>query len=161
MGNRAQTAGILTTITGSIGILGSLAAFAFVPMMRSLMTDPKIQDPNLTAAEMQQLADFTTGFMVFWGIVGLFLSVFVIIAGVSATRRKAWGLGLAGSIVGVFTFFPTAIPAIIFMALAKPEFSAPVPAPQVPPPSPSTSTQLPPAPIEVISPASPPSEPTL
>ncbi len=133
MNGKAQTGGILTIISGGIGVLGSLAAFAFAPMMRSIMTDPEFQDPTLTAAELEQLADFMTWFMAFWGVAGLLLSAFVIIAGVMATRRKAWGLGLAGAIVSVFLFFPTGVAAIIFTALAKPEFEPQTPVGFVPP----------------------------
>jgi hypothetical protein len=159
MGNKAQTGGILTIISGGIGILESLAFLAFIPMIRTAMTDANLQtDPNLTQAELEAAADFAVGFITFFGIVGILLSVFVIVAGAMATRRKAWGLGLAGSIVSVFLFFPTAIPAIIFMALAKPEFepkaipSAAIPQQALYTPPALPSTVIPP-------PTAPPSAP--
>ena len=155
MGNKAQTAGILTIISGGVGLLGSLLAFAFIPLIESTISDPAFQDPNFTAAELEMVQDFMAGFVAFWGILGLLLSVFVIIAGVMATRRKAWGLGLAGSIVSLFLFFPTGVPALVFMAMARPEFSPPAP-PSITPSAP----MLPPvATTSPEPPASPPSAP--
>jgi len=123
MGNKAQPAGILTIITGSIGVLGSLALLAFIPLIHNAMTDPTLQtNSNLTPAEIKTAADFMTGVFVFMAVVGILLSVFIIIAGTYALKRKSWGLGLAGSIVGLFVFLPTAVPALVFMALARPEF---------------------------------------
>jgi hypothetical protein len=126
MGNKAQTAGILTIITGSMGILGSLALFALVPLIHTAMIDPALQtDSSLTVADIKAAADLMAGILSFMAIFGLVLAVFIIISGVYALKRKAWGLGLAGSIAGLFVFFPTAVPALVFMALAKPEFERP------------------------------------
>jgi len=133
MTNRAQTGGILTIISGGIGVIGSLLAFAFIPIFDNLLSDPTFtRDANLTADEIAILQDVMGGFIAFWGIVGLALSVFVIIAGIMATRHKAWGLGLAGAIVSLLIFFPTRIPALIFTAMAKPEFEKQPPAGALP-----------------------------
>ncbi len=150
MGNKAQTGGILTIISGGVGLLGSLLAFALIPMIRTAMLDPEFQDPNLTAAEMELAIDFAVGFIVFLGIIGLALSVFTIVAGVMATRRRAWGLGLAGAIVSLFLFFPTGVAAIILMAQARPEFQPPAPLPV---------TIVPPVPPIFVAPPPPPSQP--
>ena len=72
--------------------------------------------------------EFFTIMSVFYGVVGLSLlliGVLGIVGGVSALKKKRWGLALAGAIAGTFTFFPIGIPAIIFVAMAKPEFSTP------------------------------------
>jgi hypothetical protein len=102
MNQKSTTAGILTIVSGAIGIIGSLLAFALLPMIRTILNDPQFQDPSLTPSEMELLIDFTTAFVGFWGVFGLILSVFTIVAGVYTTRRRAWGLGLAGSIVSLF-----------------------------------------------------------
>ncbi|XUW99496.1 MAG: hypothetical protein TUN42_06260 [Dehalogenimonas sp.] len=123
MGNKSQPAGILTIITGGVGVLGSLALLAFIPLIHTAMTDPDLQtNTNLTPAEIKAAADFMTGVFSFLAVMGILLAIFVIIAGVYALKRRAWGLGLAGSIVGLFLFPLTAIPALVFMALAKSEF---------------------------------------
>ncbi|APV44599.1 hypothetical protein Dform_01271 [Dehalogenimonas formicexedens] len=125
MANKSQPAGILTIITGSIGILGSLALLAFIPLIHRTMTDPAFQpDTTLTPAEIQAAADLMTGVFSFMAVAGILLSIFIIVAGAYALKRRAWGLGLAGSIVGLFVFLPTAIPALVFMALSKPEFES-------------------------------------
>ena len=135
MGTRAKTGGILTIISGGVGVLGSLLVFAVIPLIRTAMADPEIQDPNLTAAEIEMAIDLTVGMMAFFGIAGLLLSVFAIVAGVFAVRRKVWGLGLAGAIVSLLVFFPTGVPALIFTAMAKPEFETPsATIPTAPPP---------------------------
>ncbi len=158
MGNKAQTGGILTIISGSVGLLFSLLAFAFIPLIRSMLEDPAFtQDANLTSAEIQMVNEFISGFITFWGFFWLLVSVFVIIAGVMATKRKAWGLGLAGSIVSLFLFFPTGIPALVFMAMARPEFSPSQPlavtiatpvSVSIPPVPPTSPTAPPPPPAE-------------
>jgi hypothetical protein len=139
MSNKAQPAGILTIITGSIGALGSLVLLGLIPLIRSAMTDPTFQTNNtLTPAEIKTAADFMTGFVTFGAVIGILLAIFIIFAGVYTLQRKAWGLGLAGSIVGLFVFFPTAVPALVFTALARPEFE-----PKIIPPAMSQSPQSP------------------
>jgi len=155
MGNKAQPAGILTIITGSIGVLGSLVLFALIPLIHTAMTDPTLQtDSSLTAVEIKAAADLMTGIFTFMAVIGVLLAVFIIVAGVYALKRKAWGLGLAGSIVGLFVFFPTAVPALVFMALAKPEFDPRAPAGFMPP------AAAPVAPTSIAtSPPEPPAQP--
>ena len=150
MGNKSQTAGILNIITGGVGALGSLVLAALIPLIHRTMTDPTIQtNQNLTPAEVKSAADLMTGVFDFMAIVGVLLAIFIIIAGIYALKRKAWGLGLAGSIVGMFVFFPTAVPALVFMALAKPEFESRAPVGLVPPAAvPVAASKISPPPAE-------------
>ena len=73
--------------------------------------------------------------VVFYAAIGLLFAlvgVLGIVGGIFAIKKKRWGLALAGAIAGTVTFFPCGIPAIIFVTLGKPEFSAPeTPAPVV------------------------------
>jgi hypothetical protein len=56
---------------------------------------------------------------------GLVLGVLAIVGGVSALRRKSYGLSLAGAICGLLSFFwILAILAVIFVAMGKREFGA-------------------------------------
>jgi hypothetical protein len=103
-------------------------------MVRTVMTDPEFRDPAMTDAELELAIDFMIGFVTVMGVIGLLLSIFIIIAGVMAVKRKSWGLGLAGAIVSLFVFAPTGIPALIFIALGKPEFE---PAKAFPPADPA------------------------
>lgn len=147
MGNKAQPAGILTIITGSIGVLESLALLAFIPLIHGTWMDPTFQnDQNLTPSEIKQITDLMTGVLGFMVVVGILLAIFIIVAGAYALKRKAWGLGLAGSIVGLFVFFPTAVPALVFIALARPEFEPKVAQPVLPlqnQPPPMTPPEVP------------------
>ncbi len=76
-------------------------------------------------------SEFLTIMTIFYAIIGLFfvlIGVLGIVGGVFALKKKRWGVALAGAIAGTVTFFPCGIPAIIFVVLAKPEFSAKKPA---------------------------------
>ena len=66
---------------------------------------------------------------VFYSAIGLFyalVGVLGIVGGVFALKKNRWSLALAGAIAGTVTFFPCGIPAIIFVTLAKQEFSVPI-----------------------------------
>jgi len=55
------------------------------------------------------------------GLVAIIISIVALAGGVCALKRRVWGLALAGSICSVFCWL--GIPAIIFIALSKQEFS--------------------------------------
>jgi hypothetical protein len=72
--------------------------------------------------------EFFTIIAVFYAAFGVsftLIGALGIIGGVSLIKKKRWGLALAGAIAGTITFFPCGIPAIIFVSLAKDEFSVP------------------------------------
>jgi hypothetical protein len=55
------------------------------------------------------------------GLVAIVIGVVAVAGGVCALKRRVWGLALAGSICSVYCWL--GIPAIIFIALSKQEFS--------------------------------------
>jgi hypothetical protein len=55
------------------------------------------------------------------GLLAIMIGVVAVAGGVCALKRRVWGLALAGSICSVFCWL--GIPAIIFIALSKQEFS--------------------------------------
>lgn len=55
------------------------------------------------------------------GLLAIMISIVAVAGGLCALKRRAWGLALAGSICSVFCWL--GIPAIIFIALSKQEFS--------------------------------------
>ena len=64
-------------------------------------------------------------FPTYMGVPLIVLGIIAIVGGVSAMRRKSFGLSLAGAICGLPSFFwILAILAVIFVALGKREFSA-------------------------------------
>lgn len=55
------------------------------------------------------------------GLVATMTGVVAVAGGLCALKRRAWGLALAGSICSIWCW--VGIPAIIFIALSKQEFS--------------------------------------
>ena len=55
------------------------------------------------------------------GLLAIMIGVVAVVGGVCALKRRVWGLALAGSICSLFCWL--GIPAIIFIALSKQEFS--------------------------------------
>jgi hypothetical protein len=131
MSNNARVAGILTIISGAFGVLWSVWAVFAILMFRFVFSTPFIPFRS----------PFPSGFFtlitILYAAIGLFyvlVGILGIVGGIFALNKKNWGLALAGAIAGAKTFFPCGIPAIIFVTLAKPEFSAPkLPTPAEPP----------------------------
>jgi hypothetical protein len=125
MRNNARTGGILTIISGAFGILLSLWMVFAALMMRIVLSAPSYSYGYSLPAGLINLM------MVFYFALGLFfflVSVLGIVGGVFALKRRYWGVALAGAIAGNITFSLCGIPALIFVTLAKPEFSARKPA---------------------------------
>jgi hypothetical protein len=55
------------------------------------------------------------------GLVAIMLGVVAVAGGLCALKRRAWGLALAGSICSIWCWL--GVPAIVFIALSKQEFS--------------------------------------
>ena len=99
---KGTTAGILTIIGGCIGI-GVGALFIVGGSMVGWM--------------------FGLGW---FGAIGgglLALGILALIGGITTLKRKAWGFSLAGAIFALFPAVPLGVLAIIFVSLAKKEFS--------------------------------------
>ena len=131
MQNNAKIAGILTIVSGAFGVLWLVWAVFAILMVRFMFTGP------FTPYRFPAHPGFITLVTIFYAVFGLFfvlVGVLGIVGGVFALKKKNWGLALAGAIAGTVTFFPCGIPAIIYITMAKPEFSAPeLSAPAEPP----------------------------
>lgn len=141
MTNKSQIGGILSIISGVLGILWGFIMFLFIPLLNTAFWfDYQSYDTETMA--------FLTAFFVFLGIVGVLLGALGIAGGVFSLRRRLWGLALAGAIAGIITFWPTGIAAIILVSLGRDEFAPPTaPAagtlqPPLTPPSPPFSQYL-------------------
>ncbi len=118
MHNYSRIGGILSIISGAFGIIWTGFFVFFSLYMFQFMSGPGYGAPP---------HEFFTVMKVFYSSIGAFFAVvgiLAIIGGVFALKRRRWGLALAGAIAGTVTFFPTGIPAIIYVTMAKPEFSA-------------------------------------
>jgi hypothetical protein len=98
MNNKSKIAGILSIIAGCLGILWAILIFA-----------------NLGYA-------YFMAFMLSLGIIQIVLGSLGIVGGYFAIKNKYWGLALAGSIAGLFTFFPLSIASIILICLGESNF---------------------------------------
>ncbi|MFC2005471.1 hypothetical protein ACFLVG_00715 [Chloroflexota bacterium] len=113
--------GILSIISGAFGFFHLAMALFSIYMCRSMFNAP------FSPYTPSPPPEFFTVIAIFYGGIGSFLAllgIVGIVGGVYALKKKGWVLALAGAIAGTFTFFPCGIPAIIFITLAKQEFSA-------------------------------------
>lgn len=57
------------------------------------------------------------------GVTLIIFGIIAIVCGNHARNRRSWWWALTGSILAVLIFLPLGIPAVIFLALGKNEFS--------------------------------------
>ncbi len=122
MQNNARVGGILSIISGTIGVLWLIGVVFSILMMSFFISDSRMDfyyngdaTPDAVFAVIMVVYAVIGGFFTLVGVLG-------IIGGVFALRKKNWGLALAGAIAGTLVFLPCGIPAIIFTAMGKPEF---------------------------------------
>lgn len=127
MTNKALVAGILSIISGVLGFLGSGYMILMIYFMRVMFSDAPFRSaPGFALATMKYIT-------IVYLIIGaglVLLGVLAIAGGISALKKSHWGLALAGAIASAIAFYPTGIAAVIFVAMAQPEFRK---APTVPP----------------------------
>ena len=122
MNNHAKIAGILSIISGAFGGFHLIGASFSVYIFRYMFKTPYYGYPSIPPDE------FITIMTIFYSAIGLFFAlvgVLGIVGGLYALKKKRWGLAVAGAIAATITFFPCGIPAIIYVTLAKQDFSEP------------------------------------
>lgn len=105
-------AGILLIIACIISII------IWVPVM---VIDVSMLESVVDISQMQEIdSSFTIqdfkNFMSTCALIGIVLSIFPLLGGILSIGKKLWGIALASSIIGLFTFFGS-IPALIAMIL--------------------------------------------
>ena len=120
MNNNAKVGGILSIVSGAFGIFGLAGALFSIYIFRFMFSETSTPYGGGPPPEFFTIM---TIIYVAWGLLFALIGALGVVGGVFALKRKRWGLALAGSIAGTVTFFPCGIPAIIFVTLAKPEFS--------------------------------------
>jgi hypothetical protein len=122
--SKSMIAGILLLVAGVLSIFFWLQFFSLnATTLESLVDIQQLQniDPSLTP---EKLVDFLST----CAIVGCILSIFPILGGLLALKKKMWGISLACSIIGLFTlglFFTSSgfsLIALILLILSKQEF---------------------------------------
>ncbi len=123
MQNKSQVGGVLTIISGAFGIIGFLGMIALILFFNYIFTS------STFGIGSQDREPFRIMLLVYGiaGFVLLILGSISIVGGIYATKKRLWGLALAGAICGIITFFPTGIIATVFIAQAQKEFSLPNP----------------------------------
>jgi hypothetical protein len=128
MSNNAKVGGVLSIVAGGLGVIGAFFVLLFILALRYEFSVAPFYYYDYYYPD--EIFAFITLIYTVMGVIGLLLGALAVVGGIYALRRKRWGLALAGSIASCFTFFPCGVPAIIFVAIGKPEFSA------IPPPGP-------------------------
>lgn len=114
---KPTTAGILTIISGAIGIIIGLILIAIPALILNLA--------GMSSGDYYWPDEFSAMLFTIYAVMGLIaiiLGIFTVIAGTFTLRRRNWGLALAGSIIAIFLVAFLGIPSIIFVAMSKNEF---------------------------------------
>ena len=117
MKSHAELGGILSIVSGVLGILSALSFVFFIFLIDVAQTEI---DNGFTTEEDVYIITIMLAIM---GVIMLIISTLSIVGGVLAYRKKHWGWALAGAIAGSIVFYPAGIAAVIFVSLARPEFS--------------------------------------
>jgi hypothetical protein len=120
MNNNSQIGGILSIVSGAIGVLGAIVLFFFTTLFGAIFTDP-----YFGVSDGTEVLPFIATIYGGMGVILLIFSVVAIIGGVYALKKKLWGMVLAGAICGLLAFWPTGIAAIILISIGKNEFNKP------------------------------------
>jgi hypothetical protein len=120
---KATTAGILNIVAGGFnGLLAIMIVIAFIVIMVAGSLNAMIMD-MIPPADVPFIVPLIIPILAGALVVTVAATVFPIVGGVYALRRKKWGWALAGSIVSIFGRSSLlGILATIFVAMAKDEF---------------------------------------
>ena len=122
MDNNAKIGGILSIISGGIGALGGLFVMALGIFFSVFF---RIMAPTFPKGADAPPQGFFDIFAIIYGIMGFMLVLIAALAiagGVFSLKKRYWGLALAGGIAASYIFFASGIAALIFIAMARPEF---------------------------------------
>ena len=114
-----KAAGVLNLVAGVFFLIGgiALAGLPGTPMAEAVAG---YVEYSLGSGVTPSLVTMVISILSAWLII---LGIISALGGVYALKRSLWGLALAGSIATLIYFTPLGIPAIIFTALAKKEFT--------------------------------------
>ena len=119
-GSSGTIAGVLSIVSGALGILSGIFFAAFTVFFLKMFSGPSFS-PGMQEMP-EQVLNIMAAVYGLTGFVIIIIGVLGIIGGIFALKRKLWGLALAGTIAGAVTFFPCGIAAVIFVCLGKSEF---------------------------------------
>ena len=69
--------------------------------------------------------DFISNIMIVCAVLIIIFSIFAILGGIYALKRKKFGVAILGAVLGLFTIFGTifALIAVLILALSRKEFN--------------------------------------
>ncbi len=130
---KPTTAGVMTIITGAMGIAGGIFVMGVGSVVGTLggmdwsgwmekwggVYGPGAGD---MPSRMAEIFGISSTVIMIVGIVVLVFGIIALSGGISAIKRRWWGLSLAGSILSLVIMPILGILAIIFVSLGKGEF---------------------------------------
>ena len=124
---KARIGGVLSIVASALGILIGLLFISYPLLMTSFF---RAFESEMSPAGVPEF-DAMVGFMwLVFGVIFLFylvIGALGIVGGIYALKGKSWGLSLAGAIASSMLFYYVGIIAVIFIAMAKPEFDRTTP----------------------------------
>jgi len=119
---KPTTAGILNIISGAFFLIGGITILSLLgqPTMATPWASYAMYSMELSGTPS---ASFVTTFIVMLAAVLVIPGVVSLLGGVYALKRSLWGLALAFTIFTLFYLPPLGIPAIVFTAISKKEFT--------------------------------------
>lgn len=130
---KPTTAGIMTIITGVMGIAGGILgiiASRWVGLLGGIDWSKWMEEwaGPLGPGEadipgmLGDIMGVTSTWLMIGGIIVLVFGIIALSGGINAIKRRRWGLGLAGSILSLFIMPILGVLAIIFVSLGRKEF---------------------------------------
>ena len=119
-----KIAGILLIIAGILALVYWIQFLLLdITILESYIDIDQLQqlDPTITIEQIVEILNTCA-------VIGCVLSIFPILGGILAIKKKLWGISLVGSIIGLFTlgiFFTSSILSLISLILliiSKKEF---------------------------------------
>jgi MFS family permease len=116
---KPTTAGILSIVAGALNGLMAIGIIVAIIFVGSL--SPMIMD-YIPPEDAPFIMPLVVPMLIVILVFSVAATVFPIIGGVYALRRRGWEWALAGSIIAIFRTFILGLLATIFVAMAKDEF---------------------------------------
>ena len=115
---KSTTAGVLNIISGSLRAFIAIALIFIIAAGNSW----RFFMAAIPPAQFPFVAPMLNTLLILLLIASISETIFPILGGVFALKRRRWGWALAGSIVAIFGMFPLGVASTIFVAMAKDEF---------------------------------------
>ena len=112
------SAGILNIISGAFGALSVIALIIVIVAIdtwKFLVTVTPLED-------LPFVASIINAVLITLLVLSIMHTVFPVVGGVFAIKRRKWGWALTGSIIAILVAFPLGVASTIFVAMSKDEF---------------------------------------